>query len=189
MRGLRLRVRHILLLTGIVAVGFGVVLAYSAVNADRARTDARRSISTLGALDLSVLEQLNQVRLKAGLVALQTSPALSASAAQHSTEMVIDGYFSHNSRNGTVFWKRLLHYYPLIGSDAWSVGENMLWTSGGLTAVHAVALWMASPEHRANVMNPRWRQIGISALQRSNAPGTFDGRTVIVIVTDFGVRN
>jgi uncharacterized protein YkwD len=181
--------RHVLFVAGITALILGAVLAFSAIRADRARTDARRSISTLGALDLSVLEQLNQVRLTAGLVALQTSPDLSAAAAQHSTEMVVDGYFAHDSRNGSVFWKRLLHFYPLIGSDAWSVGENLLWTSGSLTAVHAVALWMASPDHRANVMNPKWRQIGISALQRSAAPGTFGGKTVIVITTDFGVRN
>jgi uncharacterized protein YkwD len=183
-----LRLRHFLWLVGITAVGFGAVLAFSAITAERARTDAQRSISTLGALDISVLEQLNQVRLKAGLVALQTSPELTAAATQHTTEMVTDGYFAHNSRNGSVFWKRLLRYYPLVGSETWSVGENMIWTSGGLTAVHALALWMASPEHRANVLNPKWRQVGISSLARSSAPGTFDRRTVIVITTDFGVR-
>ena len=185
----RLHVRHVLFLAGVGAVAIGAVLAFSAITAQRAGTDARKSISTLGALDLGVLAQLNQVRVTAGLIPLQTSPGLAAAATQHSTEMITDGYFAHDSRDGAVFWRRLLHFYPLVGSNPWSVGENLLWTSGTLTAGHAVALWMASPDHRANVLSPPWRQIGISSLGRSTAPGTFDGRTVIVITADFGVRN
>ena len=184
----RLRVRHVVFLAGIAALAIGAVLAFGAIRAQRAHTDVRKSISTLGALDLSVLEQLNQVRLTAGLVALQTSTGLTAAATEHSTQMVTDGYFAHDSRDGELFWKRLLHYYPL-GSANWSVGENMVWTSGSLTAVSAVALWMASPDHRANVMNPKYRQIGISSLARGDAPGTFGGRDVILITADFGVRN
>jgi uncharacterized protein YkwD len=184
----RFRRRHLFWLVGIVAVGTGGVLAFSAVTANRAETGSLRSISTLGALDLSVVAQLNQIRVAAGLTPLQTSPELTAAATQHSTEMVTDGYFAHNSRSGSVFWKRLLRYYPLVGSHSWSVGENLLWTSGSLTASQAMALWMASPEHRANVLSPLWRQIGISSLGRSAAPGAFGGRTVIVITADFGVH-
>jgi uncharacterized protein YkwD len=182
------RRRHLYWLVGIVAVGAGGVLAFSAITAGRAGSDAKKSISTLGALDLGVVAQLNQVRVAAGLTPLQTSPELAAAATEHSTEMVTDGYFAHNSHSGAVFWKRVLHYYPLVGSHSWSVGENLLWTSGTLTASQAMALWMASPAHRANVLSPLWRQIGILSLGRSAAPGTFDGRTVIVITADFGVH-
>jgi uncharacterized protein YkwD len=185
----RLRVRHFLWLVGIATIAFGAVLAFGAITANRAETDARKSISTLGSLDLGVAAQLNQIRVAAGLTPLQPSKELAAAATQHSTEMVTDGYFAHDSRNGSVFWKRLLRFYPLVGSHSWSVGENLLWTSGTLTATQAMAQWMASPEHRANVLSPLWRQIGISSLGRSAAPGTFGGRTVIVITADFGVHN
>jgi uncharacterized protein YkwD len=50
-------------------------------------------------------------------------------------------------------------------------------------------LWMASPEHRANILNPAWRQIGIAAVNSPSAPGTYGGHDVTVVTTDFGVRH
>jgi uncharacterized protein YkwD len=47
---------------------------------------------------------------------------------------------------------------------------------------------MNSPEHRANILTPRWREIGISAVHVASAPGTFKGLEVTIITTDFGVR-
>ena len=47
---------------------------------------------------------------------------------------------------------------------------------------------MRSPEHRANILNPNWREIGIAAVHSDGAPGTFGGLPVTIITTDFGVR-
>jgi Uncharacterized protein with SCP/PR1 domains len=47
---------------------------------------------------------------------------------------------------------------------------------------------MNSPEHKANILNPRWRQIGISSVHVDAAPGTYQGLPVTIITTDFGVR-
>ena len=47
---------------------------------------------------------------------------------------------------------------------------------------------MNSPEHRANILTPRWREIGISAVHFAAAPGTYKGLEVTIITTDFGVR-
>jgi uncharacterized protein YkwD len=51
-----------------------------------------------------------------------------------------------------------------------------------------MAAWMASPEHRANILFAGWRQIGIAAVSSPDAPGTYNGMPVTVITTDFGVR-
>ena len=48
---------------------------------------------------------------------------------------------------------------------------------------------MASPEHRANILSPRWREIGVSATHFDSAPGTYGGSAVTIITTDFGARN
>ena len=48
--------------------------------------------------------------------------------------------------------------------------------------------WMASPEHRANILDPAWRQIGISSITSADAPGIFGNTDATVITTDFGVR-
>ncbi|HVC86228.1 MAG TPA: CAP domain-containing protein [Gaiellaceae bacterium] len=142
----------------------------------------------LVALDAGVLVQLNAIRAGHGLVPLQTSALLTASAAQHSREMATDGYFEHASADGTVFWKRIARWYGWHGDRYWAVGENLLWSSPAVDAAAAVQLWMGSPDHRANILDPRWRQIGVSALRLPAAPGVYRGLEVTIITTDFGVR-
>jgi uncharacterized protein YkwD len=142
----------------------------------------------LTALESGVLAQLNEIRAQHGLVALRLSAPLTASADQHSREMAADGYFAHNSDDGTVFWKRIQKWYAGTGFGYWSVGENLLWSSPNVDPQDALQLWMNSPEHRANILDPHWREIGISAVHAAAAPGTYKGLPVTIITTDFGVR-
>jgi uncharacterized protein YkwD len=161
----------------------------AALGAPVAAASGQHSISTLSSLDVGVLIQLNLVRAQHHLAPLHINDGLAAAASEHSSEMVTDGYFAHNSADGSQFWKRLLRYYPQGSTHAWSVGENLLWTSGTLDPRQALALWMASPEHRANILNPDWRDVGISSISEPAAPGTYHGLNVVVITTDFGTRN
>ena len=71
----------------------------------------------------------------------------------------------------------------------WSVGENLLWSSGSVDASSALKLWMESPAHRANILTPRWREVGLSAVSVAAAPGVYGGRDVMIITSDFGVRS
>jgi uncharacterized protein YkwD len=139
-------------------------------------------------LDLSVLVQLNQIRSDHGLVPLTPSPGLDAAALQHTREMVSNGYFSHDSSNGTPFWRRIALFYPQAGFGYWSVGENLFWTSGPASAADGLDAWMSSPDHRATILDPDWRQVGIASLSVAHAPGTFEGLDITVITADFGVR-
>jgi uncharacterized protein YkwD len=142
----------------------------------------------LASLQSGVLVQLNQIRRAHGLVPLKLSDALSAAADQHSTEMLAGGYFAHNSADGSLFWQRIARYYPSAQYRYWSVGENLLWIVGSLDATGVVDAWMASPEHRANILAPRWRDVGIAALYNTDAPGVFGGGAVLIVATDFGAR-
>jgi uncharacterized protein YkwD len=139
-------------------------------------------------LQTGVLSDLNATRHEHGLAPLRLSSSLSAAARQHSAEMATRGYFSHSSANGTSFDRRIARYYPMGRSRYWSVGENLLWSSPDVDAAGALRMWMNSPEHRANILSARWRQIGISAVHVDAAPGTYGGAPVTVITTDFGVR-
>jgi uncharacterized protein YkwD len=47
---------------------------------------------------------------------------------------------------------------------------------------------MLSPEHRRNLLNPDWRQIGLAALEVPSAPGLYVGLGVTIVTVDFGVR-
>ncbi|HEX3806922.1 MAG TPA: CAP domain-containing protein [Gaiellaceae bacterium] len=163
------------------------VLAGVLAPAGRPATTQPRAALT--ALDAGVLDQLNQIRVGHGLVPLKLSPALTASATQHTQEMGVDGYFEHTSFDGTVFWKRIQRWYASNRYGYWSVGENLLWSSPDVDAPQALQLWMNSPEHRANILAPRWREIGIAAEHFTTAGGTYGNLPVTIITTDFGVRH
>ena len=47
---------------------------------------------------------------------------------------------------------------------------------------------MGSPGHRANLLSPRWREIGIAAVHAASAPGVYGGHEVTIVTADFGVR-
>jgi uncharacterized protein YkwD len=148
-----------------------------------------RATKTASSLESGVLQELNKIRSSHGLVPLKLSARLTAASTQHSEEMGADGYFEHASHDGTLFWKRIGHWYGQDGFHYWSVGENLLWSSPGVDPAGAAQLWMNSPEHRANILTARWREIGVSAVHLATAPGTYRGREVTIITTDFGVRH
>jgi uncharacterized protein YkwD len=173
---MHVRVRGLLVLLAIVAL-------LSAAPALGRSTDQ----TSMQSLDAGVLAKLNAIRTAHGLVPLKLDSSLTAAAVGHSEEMLGAGYFAHESADGSPFWKRLSGYTS-GGRSGWSAGENLLWSSGSLDAARALDLWMASPEHRQNILTPRWRQIGIGAVHVDSAPGVYGGGAATVITTDFGVR-
>jgi uncharacterized protein YkwD len=145
-------------------------------------------ITRAAALETNVLSQLNAIRVQHGLVPLKLSATLGKAAAQHSVQMGELGYFEHNSADGSAFWKRVERFYPSKGTRYWAVGENLLWSSPDVDGPGAMKLWMASPEHRKNILTAKWREIGVSAVKVAAAPGTYSGLDVTIVTTDFGVR-
>jgi len=139
-------------------------------------------------LETQVLADVNQARAARGLAPLHLSSKLAAAAAQHSREMASHGYFSHSSANGEAFWRRVQRYYGPARYRYWAVGENLLWQSPDIDAAGALSLWMHSPEHRANLLNRQWREIGLAAVHVVGASGTYHGLDVTIVTADFGVR-
>lgn len=181
MGGHRLRLWALALALALALVG---VLAAGAGAAS-----APRTLAAADALEPKVLAELNAIRRSHGLAPVKLSQPLSAAADAHSRAMGRYGFFAHESRDGSQFWKRVERYYVPRGYRTWSVGENLLWSSGTLTAPAALKLWMASPGHRKNILTPGWREIGISAVAVRSAPGVFGGRDVVIVTTDFGTRS
>jgi uncharacterized protein YkwD len=175
------RSRQIIVVAIIVA---GLVLTTAAF-AGAARVSSSVRLSTL---DSSLLVQINVVRRAHALLPLRVSRALSVAADQHTTEMGQAGYFAHASLDRTVFWKRIERSYSSAGHRSWSVGENLLFVAPTVNAGAAVALWMNSPEHRANLLDPAWREIGIAARHSNAAAGVFGGGPVTIVTADFGAR-
>jgi uncharacterized protein YkwD len=172
----------------LLAAAAAAVLLALGTGPAAAAPSATVAVTASQQLDAAVLVQVNDVRRAHGLGPVRLSAKLSAAAAAHSVEMGRDGYFAHSSADGSAFWKRVERYYPSQGFGFWSVGENLLWASPDVSAPGALKLWMASPEHRRNLLTARWREIGISAVKVHAAPGAYHGLDVTIVTTDFGVR-
>ena len=167
-----------ILATSLVLATAGIASAAPTSTSTRLRT-----------LDSTLLTQINVVRRAHALTPLTLSRHLSAAANQHTTDMGQAGYFSHTSLDHTPFWKRIERSYPSTGQRTWSVGENLLYVTPQVDAGEAITLWMNSPGHRANLLDPSWREIGIAARHSTTAGGIYDNNAVTIITTDFGVRH
>jgi uncharacterized protein YkwD len=147
-----------------------------------------RRAAALSTLERSVLVDINTLRTQHHLARLRFSARLTTAARAHSQQMADDGYFAHESADGSAFWKRVQRFYESSQWRFWSVGENLLWSSRDIDSGGALRLWWASPEHRKNLLNPVWREVGVSAVHVAQAPGVYGGRDVTIVTTDFGVR-
>jgi uncharacterized protein YkwD len=169
-----------------IALGAAALLAGVVVSA--APAASHRPAAALSSLEQGVLVDINAFRVANHLAPLSLSASLTAAARKHSQQMEADGYFAHNSFDGTAFWKRIEAFYPSARYGFWSVGENLLWSSPGVDAQKALTMWENSPEHRMNLLDPHWREIGVSAVHAVRAPGVYRGLAVTIVTTDFGVR-
>jgi uncharacterized protein YkwD len=123
--------------------------------------------------EASLLRTMNQVRAQHGLAPLRYDSRLERAARAHSREMVSTNTFAHGA-----FGSRMLQF-NVTGS---LVGENLAWGTGPFgTTSGFVKSWLASPEHRANLLRPSFRRVGVGELVSS-----FRGyRGARVVTADF----
>ena len=117
-----------------------------------------------------LLRDLNRVRAAHGLAPLRYDPRLQRAARAHSHDMLMTQIFQHGA-----FGARMVQF-DIRGS---LTGENLAWGNGTFgTASAIVRAWLASPEHRANLLRPAFTRIGIGDLV-----GPFLGYTGAHVVT------
>jgi uncharacterized protein YkwD len=153
-----------------------------------AGTGAQAAATAPGPYELGVLSAMNKARAQYGLKPLHPSWSLNASARAHTWSMAEGGYFSHFSRDGTSAGARIRHYYGTHGYTVWYIGETIFWATPNATPQQLVNAWLASPEHRAIVLSPLYRQIGLGVVHMASAPGTFGGQPVTIVTADYGFR-
>jgi uncharacterized protein YkwD len=168
----------------LLAVAVAILLSLAVAPAS-ARAWSLRSQDGMRAL---LVTQINHVRSEHRFNALRSSVALRRAAAQHVYEMAVLGYFSHASPNRSSLAARLAAFYPWRGFRTWNVGETLLWWELPLSADGIVQLWLNSPEHRRQLLDPRFREVGVDAVEVSGAGGVFSGRRVLLVAAEFGVR-
>ena len=176
-----------------LAVAAAVIVAASSVAAAEfdstaASARSRNVVTAMPLLDSRLVATINAARAGHGLPRLRVSVRLRASASYHSYEMAGQGFFSHDSLDGTSPSKRLARFYTPRGYRKWQVGETLLWWSPDVDAARVVHEWLANPQHHAILLAPAFREIGVSALHETAAAGDFQGDEVTLITADFGVR-
>ena len=120
-----------------------------------------------------VLVLLNQIRQQHHLTGLTLSAPLRTAAREHSLDMLRNAYFDHDSP-GETSDDRISRYLKstLTGEDI-AFGIGPFGSPAGL-----VAQWMRSPEHRAVILMPGMRRVGLGI-----ALGTFGTRRNTVMAT------
>lgn len=155
-----------------ISVGLAAVFSVFVL---AAAADAGVRTTHAGAVT-GLLQAVNKTRVAHGLRPLHLDRTLARAARAHSVEMLRGNYFAHGDFRG-----RMITFH-VRGPQA---GENLAWGTGAYTEPQTiVAEWLASPEHRANLLHAGWTRIGIGI---SN--GTFEGNGGAAVVTaDFAGR-
>jgi len=113
-----------------------------------------------------MLELINADRAKAGAQPLAFDGDLNVSAERHSQWMIGADVFSHTGVNGSSPTDRM-KAAGFVFSGSWASAENIAWASlrdpsGYQDEVQLLHTnLMNSPGHRANLLNPAYREIGV----------------------------
>ena len=117
------------------------------------------------ALEAELLEQVNRVRHENHLIPLVRRSDLDRVAQSHSTDMVQRGYFSHHSPEGESPLDRLQQSGV---DDMRLAAENLGKTTHSNPSAEIVKSWLASPQHRSNLLAPALNFTGIGIAQAAD---------------------
>lgn len=117
---------------------------------------------TVPAYELQVVTIVNAVRLGAGCPAVRLDDRLAAAALEHTRDMAGHDLLSHLGSDGSSAASRI----DQAGYFGQLTAENI--ARGYATPKAVMAAWMASAEHRANIVNCRLLLIGVGYVARGS---------------------
>jgi uncharacterized protein YkwD len=144
-------------LTALIALGI-LALGFSSSASSSQLTELRLFSSQ----EQSLVQAINQARARNGVPPLRVGVCLQRAARSHSRAMARTGSFTHGN------WYRRLRRHGVRGR---AVGETIAWGVGADgTAAAIVGMWLASPPHRATMLDRGFRRLGVGV-----AIGTMSG--------------
>ena len=99
---------------------------------------------------VEVLNLVNAERAKVGVAPLSLADDLQAATAIRAREIVSE--FSHTRPDGS-------DCFTVMKNRGRTCGENI--AAGHASAAETVAQWMNSQGHRENILNPKFRELGV----------------------------
>jgi uncharacterized protein YkwD len=184
MRPARLALALLTALLAVAVSGPAAVAAAPATCPGAAVEPSQQSVKRVRAATLCLL---NQERTSRGLKRLRTNRSLQSAASRYAARMSRQDFFAHVAPDGSSMVDRIRRTAYLRAVRRWSVGENLAWGAGRrATPEQTVAAWMASPGHKANVLDRRFAEIGIGVSLGAPVKGPTSAGTY---VTNFGTRS
>ncbi|HVN26188.1 MAG TPA: CAP domain-containing protein [Candidatus Paceibacterota bacterium] len=123
----------------------------------------------------ALIDETNANRVKDSLQPLRENALLDAAAQEKANDMASKGYFAHTSPEGLTPW----YWFAQVGYSFDYAGENLAVDFSDSQDV--TNAWMNSPEHRANILDPDYTEIGMA-----KADGMFEGHHATFAVELFG---
>ncbi len=117
----------------------------------------------------------NKERQNAGVGSLILNNKLSEAAAKKAQDMFEYNYWAHNSPEGKTPWV----FIKSSGYKYVYAGENL--ARGFSSAEDAVRAWMASPDHRNNMLSSNYQDVGFAVML-----GKLNGEETVLIVEELG---
>ena len=149
-------------LTAVAVIAASLAAGPAAASA-RPTTTTRPAVAVAvaaaaGSQARTIARLIDRIRVRHGLRALHTNRRLGRAARRHSADMRRRGYFAHDGPDGTPGGRVAAAGYR----PAALIGETLAWGTGPLARPRAlVRTWMASPPHRATILTPAFREIGV----------------------------
>ena len=110
----------------------------------------------------SLVDDTNAQRASNGLAGLSLNSQLEQAAQAKANDMVARNYWSHNTPDGQTPWS----FITAAGYNYQTAGENLAY--GFTSASDTVTAWMNSPEHRANILNTTYQEVGFGVANSAN---------------------
>jgi uncharacterized protein YkwD len=102
-----------------------------------------------------VVDLINAARRQEGLEPLSPAASLMEAARRQARDMAEAGRLSHTSPDGSTVAGRV----QAAGYSGWTaLGEVV--AAGPASPEAVIAYWLASPEHRARLLDPAYRELG-----------------------------
>ncbi len=123
----------------------------------------------------ALLVEANKERQANGLTELRISEKLSHAAELKADDMFEKQYWGHTAPDGTEPWRWLAE----ADYSYTRAGENL--AKNFYTAEAVNAAWMDSPEHRKNILEPDYTEVGFAV-----ASDTLEGEAATIVVALYG---
>ena len=127
-----------------------------------------------------LLADTNSARAASNIKPLKTNLELARAAQAKANDMASRNYWSHNTPEGNPPWV----FVEAQGYNYQKIGENL--AAGFSDSQATINGWMASPEHKANMLDPLFNEVGFGFANNPNYTSTGNNGPMTIVVAYYG---